>query len=299
VVTTPAAETSAAERGIGRLVVAVGIVVLGAAICGLALTGNLSVRVSADDFVEPVPLAIVLAPVALGLVLARLIPWGLSATDPLAAIERERIRRELWWLVGLAVAFPALTAAMRAVGVPADFRGLTKVVLFLVVPLVVFRAVRGSGTKARAIRNPSEAIRWLAPIPAVLAYIYLVEFSPWAPPAPSADDLPDPVTLAVISLFTLLTASVLEEVFYRGWLQTRVETLLGRWPAIAVSSVLFAAMHISSHVDADAIGVGLATIVAVQGTFGILQGYLWSRYRNLWAPIAIHIAINLIYLDFL
>jgi hypothetical protein len=63
--------------------------------------------------------AIVLAPVALGLVLARLIPWRLSATDPLAGIERERIRRELWWLVGLAVAFPALTAAMRAVGVAA------------------------------------------------------------------------------------------------------------------------------------------------------------------------------------
>ncbi len=111
--------------------------------------------------------------------------------------------------------------------------------------------------------------------------------------------LPDPVTVAVVSLITLLTAGVLEEVFYRGFLQTRLESLVGRWPAVATSSTLFAAMHIASHVHVDTLTVDLATIVAVQGTFGVMQGYLWSRYRNIWAPIAIHVAVNLIYLDML
>jgi membrane protease YdiL (CAAX protease family) len=235
----------------------------------------------------------VILPVAVGLLLARLVPLRLEPTDPLAAVDRGRVQRELWWLVGMAVAFPLLGGLL-----PPELRAVLKVVLFLAVPLLVFRLVRGSAEKARSLGNPRETVRWLAPIPAVLAFVVLNEFSPWTPAAP-ADGLPDPVTLAVISLITLLTASVLEEVFYRGWLQTRVETLLGRWPAIAVSSALFAAMHISSHVSSGAIGVGLATIVAVQGTFGLLQGYLWSRYRNLWAPIAIHVVINLIYVDFL
>lgn len=272
-----------------------GSALLAVAVGGLALSGNLAVRVSADAFVPPVLLPIVVLPVAVGLVLARLIPFRLAATDPLASLDRARIQRELWWLVGLAVAFPVLSTLLRVVGLPPDVRGVLKVVLFLVVPLIVFRP----GPRVRVLRGPSEAVRWLAPIPAVVAFVYLNEFSPWTPAAPSADDLPDPVTLAVISLFTLLTASVLEEVFYRGWLQTRVETLLGRWPAIAVSSVLFAAMHVSSHVSGGAVGIGLATVVAVQGTFGVLQGYLWSRYRNLWVPIAIHVVINLIYVDFL
>lgn len=269
------------------------VALLAVAVGGLALTGNLSVRVSADTFVAPIPLQIVILPVAVGLLLARLVPLRLEPTDPLAGVERRRVRRELWWLVGMAVAFPLLGGLL-----PLELRAVLKVVLFLVVPLLVFRLVRGTNEKARALRNPREAVRWLAPIPAVLAFVVLNEFNPWTPAAP-ADGLPDPVTLAVISLITLLTASVLEEVFYRGWLQTRVETLLGRWPAIAVSSVLFAAMHVPSHVSAGAVGVGLATIVAVQGTFGLLQGYLWSRYRNLWAPIAIHVVINLIYVDFL
>ncbi|MGV0584314.1 CPBP family intramembrane glutamic endopeptidase [Mycobacteroides chelonae] len=105
--------------------------------------------------------------------------------------------------------------------------------------------------------------------------------------------------MAVASLITLLTACVLEEVFYRGFVQTRPESLGGRWPAIAATSVLFAAMHLASRVHATTVAVDLATIVAVQGIFGVMRGYLWSRYRNIWAPTAIHIAVNLIYLDVL
>jgi membrane protease YdiL (CAAX protease family) len=134
-------------------------------------------------------------------------------------------------------------------------------------------------------------------LPAALVWFYLSELSPLSPPTPS--DLPDAVTLAVGSAFTLLTASVLEEVFYRGWLQTRTETLLGRWPAIALSSLLFAVMHLPRFVEDGDLLLGLASVIAFQGTFGLLQGYLWSRYRNLWMPIAVHIAVNLIYVDLL
>nr|WP_235733584.1 CPBP family intramembrane glutamic endopeptidase [Mycobacteroides chelonae] len=158
--------------------------------------------------------------------------------------------------------------------------------------------LRGDGPKARW-RTRLDRTRILAPIVPVVAWIALARLGPLAPPASALSGLPDPVTVAVASLITLLTAGVLEEVFYRGFVQTRLESLVGRWPAIATASVLFAAMHIASHVHATTVAVDLATIVAVQGTFGVMQGYLWSRYRNIWAPIAIHIAVNLIYLDML
>lgn len=273
---------------------------LAVAVGGLAFTGNLNVRMSSDEFVDPVPLWALLVPVAAAIVLTRLVPPRLAATDPLAELDRGRVRRELWILLAAAVGFPLIVVALMAAGVERDYVYLpAKVLLFLVAPLIVFRLFRGAGPKARAIPGPAGRMRWLAPIPAVVGWIYLAEFAPFSPPPVDRDGLPDAVTLAVVSLTTLLTASVLEEVFYRGCLQTRVETLLGRWPAIAVSSVQFAAMHIPSHVHAGSIGLGLATIVAAQGTFGLMQGYLWSRYRNLWAPIAIHIVVNLVYVDFL
>ncbi|WP_113701154.1 CPBP family intramembrane glutamic endopeptidase [Nonomuraea lactucae] len=52
------------------------------------------------------------------------------------------------------------------------------------------------------------------------------------------------------------------EIFYRGWLQSRLEVLYGRWPAIVASSLLFAAMH-TSHVRPEAPLLGVAFWVIV------------------------------------
>ncbi|WP_342775101.1 CPBP family intramembrane glutamic endopeptidase [Nonomuraea diastatica] len=128
------------------------------------------------------------------------------------------------------------------------------------------------------------------------SWFLLAEVSPLSPPL--TQQLPDPLTLAIGSLITLLTASVLEEFFYRAWLQTRLEALYGRWPAILASALLFAAMHVS-HINPEAIGVGIASVVAAQGMFGLMQGYLWARYRNIWVIILIHTIVNLVYVDML
>jgi membrane protease YdiL (CAAX protease family) len=133
-------------------------------------------------------------------------------------------------------------------------------------------------------------------LPAVAVWFVLARISPLAPPL--SGDLPDPVTLAVGSLITLVTASVLEEVFYRRWLQTRLEARLGRWPGVLIAALLFAGMH-SYRLEDDSVALGLCTIVAVQGVLGLLLGYLWSRYRNIWIPITIHTLTNLVYVDLL
>lgn len=286
------------ERAGLLLLVGIGLL-FAAAILGLTITGHHMVRFSADATAQPYPLWMPLTSSLLVLLLARIIPPNLAPTDPLAGIERTRLLREAWVLVGTALAFPAFMVAAVASGIPADaIYSPLKILTLLVIPLLACKVCRAGGPKARWT-VPLDRTRVLAPIIPVAGWIALARLGPLAPPPVSLASIPDPVTVAVISLITLLTAGVLEEVFYRGLLQTRLESLIGRWPAIAATSILFAAMHIASHVHLDTLAVDLATIVAVQGTFGVMQGYLWSRYRNIWAPIVIHVAVNLIYLDLL
>jgi membrane protease YdiL (CAAX protease family) len=255
----------------------------------LLATGHTAVTASSDPGASATPLVAVVVPVAAAMLLARLVAPRAEVPLPLADLDRTRLRRETLAVLAAVVLFPA---AVVAVG-NGPWYALLKVAILLLVPLAAFRLLRGGGPRSRAVPAP---VTWLAPLPAVLAWLLLSQFGPLA--TPLTQELPGPVLLAVMSLVTALTAGVLEEVVYRGWLQTRLEVLVGRWPAILASSLLFAAMHTSHLLDGDP-ALGLATIIAFQGVFGLMQGYLWARYRNIWALIAIHVAVNLVYLDLL
>ncbi|RJL33091.1 CPBP family intramembrane glutamic endopeptidase [Bailinhaonella thermotolerans] len=278
------------RTGRGRPVaVAAGLAAFAAAYAWLLATGHTEIKPSADPGAAGVPLLAAILPPLAAIVLTRLVPPRAEPPLPLAGLPRQRIAREAWALVGAAAVFSAVVAGRPG----QDWYPLAKLLLLLVVPLVVLRLSRGGGPRARAIPRP---VVWLAPLPAMAAWFVLSHFGPLA--TPLTQDLPDPVTLAVASLVTLLTASVLEEIFYRGWLQTRLETLYGRWPAILGSSLLFALMH-TTRLDWSDVGFGLASMVAVQGVFGLMQGYLWARYRNIWAVILVHVVVNLVYVDML
>ncbi|MFI7438454.1 lysostaphin resistance A-like protein [Nonomuraea indica] len=262
-----------------------GLAVFVAAYAWLVATGTTSITGSADPGASGMSLWAALLPPLAATALARLVPPRVEPPQPLAALPVARLRREASVLVAAALAMACLAPFASRAGLlyPA-----AKIVVLLAVPLVAFRLLRGDGPVARAIPAP---VTWLAPLPAVVAWFLLSQVGPLA--VPLTQELPDPVVLVIGSLITLLTASVLEEVFYRGWLQTRLEALYGRWPAVLGSSLLFALMH-TSHVRPDALLPGLAGIVAFQGVFGLMLGYLWSRYRNIWAITLIHVISNLV-----
>ncbi|MFI6292906.1 lysostaphin resistance A-like protein [Nonomuraea sp. NPDC050790] len=255
----------------------------------LMLTGHTEIVPSSDPGAPGITLWSAFVPALAAIVLAVLVPPKSEPPLPLQELPRARLVRETQVLVAAAV----------LMGIAAPFaEGLlyqgAKVVFLLIVPLVAFRLIRGGEPKARAIPKP---VTWLAPLPAVVAWFVLSQLGPLAPP-PLPAELPDMVTLVVLSLLTMLTASVLEEFFYRAWLQTRLEVLFGRWPAIIGSSLVFAFMHTTRIDPADPL-LGIATIIAFQGVFGLLTGFLWSRYRNLWVPIFIHVVTNLIFVQML
>ena len=131
-----------------------------------------------------------------------------------------------------------------------------------------------------AIEQPPSVGAW--PLIPVVLYLLLFQFGPFAPGAPSV--WPDPVTLIVAATATALTAGVGEEIFYRFWLQTRLEAVGGPFFGVLAASLLFALMHLGSHGESLTWDLRLVAVIAQQGTFGLLCGYLWSRYRRLWAP---------------
>lgn len=290
-------------RPAGRGVLAVGLAVFAVAALALAATGHSRFRSSPDSPAEYSLWAAAVPPLV-GILLIRLVPWRLARLDTVAPADqaaRRRSRRELLVLVGLALAAPAaMLPPVLAGGSAYPLYHLVKVALFLLVPLFVLRAyssrVRWSGTAGRPERlwRPAGAVRWWAPLVAVAVFGYLAVASPLAPPQEETDDV-GLAFLVVAALLTFLTANVLEELFYRVLLQTRLEALLGRWAAILLSALLFALLHLPSQIDGGDAGdlpVAIGVVIVYQGLFGIFAGYLWARHRNIWILIAAHTVVN-------
>ncbi|MEV6906833.1 CPBP family intramembrane glutamic endopeptidase [Amycolatopsis sp. NPDC051071] len=278
-----------------------GLVVFIAAPALLLVTGHDTIKPSSDSE-SGLSLWGALIPVLAGLLLVRGIPPKAPVLLP-ETTDRRGLGRQATALVLIAFGWPLALFLVAAAGYQAlvrDVWALAKPLVFLVLPLVLLRTLRDRGEpdpfRLRAAWWPRRSRQWLAPIPAVLVFGWLYVLSPLAPPLPSTEDYPDPVYLAVGATLTFFTANVLEEVFFRGMLQTRLEALFGRWPGILLASLLFAWLHLATHGQSGSPWSGLpltlGAIVVFQGMFGVFTGYLWSRYRNLVAPIAAHTAMN-------
>lgn len=241
---------------------------------------------SADEGASAVPLAGSLLVAALVLAATRLLPPRLDTTVP-RTVDRPAVLRQTVVLVLCALAFP-LSGLVPG---PPEAYVLWKVGVLIVVPGVYLgwrRRRRGPSLRIDRPRHRVPVSVW-ALLPAA-SYVAMTQFGPLAPSVP--DGWPDPVTLAVVASVTALTAGVGEEVFYRYWLQSRLEALAGRWTGILAAALLFALMHVVSHSTGLAPDLAVTTVIASQGVTGLVLGYLWSRYRRLWACILVHVALN-------
>jgi membrane protease YdiL (CAAX protease family) len=78
----------------------------------------------------------------------------------------------------------------------------------------------------------------------------------------------------------------IEEVINRGIILPEIESRLGSWVAIAVSSAIFAAYHIPLTANPTALAVASIFLA------GLLMGGAYVYTRQLWLPIAIHAGWN-------
>lgn len=94
------------------------------------------------------------------------------------------------------------------------------------------------------------------------------------------------LALALLLTSTVLVAPVLEEVVYRGMVQTALLNLLGRnrrWMVIQLASIIFALIH------GPMVPWYLLPSLYL---LGLVLGWIYERYASLWPCILIHMAFN-------
>jgi uncharacterized protein len=82
---------------------------------------------------------------------------------------------------------------------------------------------------------------------------------------------------------TMTLAALVEEFFYRGYLQFTLTGGIGFWPAALITSALMAVAH---TFNPGWTTLGLFTV----GGFGLIACFLLRRTGDLWMPIGLHAA---------
>ena len=237
--------------------------------------------VSADPSAPTLPLWQVFLPPVVGVALTLLLPPR-RTSQPAVVGEARAFRHGTAFLAGLAVLTIGLGLSPLS---DVDFV-LSKALLFMVLPALALRFVWRGGVE---VLRAGGAWRWWAPLAVVVVWAWL---SQAAPRVPAADFSGHDLTFLLLgAAVTALTAGVGEELFYRRWLQTRLEVWLGPAAGIALTCVLFGLMHFGTHGSTD-LARDAALIVAVQGTSGLFLGLLWWRYRNIAMNILAHLIMN-------
>lgn len=83
-----------------------------------------------------------------------------------------------------------------------------------------------------------------------------------------------------------VTSGTFEEVLFRGILLRHLEAMLGSWAALAITSLLFGAAHLSNP------GATWFAAFAIAMEAGILLGAAYLATRRLWLAVGIHTAWN-------
>src|SRR5262249_43241830 len=90
----------------------------------------------------------------------------------------------------------------------------------------------------------------------------------------------------VLALLSAIAAGTIEEIVFRGVVFRLLEEWGGTWAALAISSLLFGAIHLLNP-RATALGA-----IGVVFLGGILLAAAYVLTRRLWLPIGIHAGWN-------
>jgi membrane protease YdiL (CAAX protease family) len=96
----------------------------------------------------------------------------------------------------------------------------------------------------------------------------------------------NPVSYIIIPLTVAFTVAIFEEILIRGIIFRILEEKLGSYIALAISALIFGALHLFN----PAATLVSATCIAIEA--GLLLGAVYLYSRSLWLPIAIHFAWN-------
>jgi membrane protease YdiL (CAAX protease family) len=243
------------------------------------------------------------------MLLIRFLPPHLRQENPLADQPREKVVASLKPILVFAALYPLLVIPVivwtRMEPIPLlpqqstnwiltwNYAIVAKVIL-LGVPTIALAARYGGGAKRLGLVGFGHPWLWLGTL--VAAGVDVALNPTWRfilqhPLPPLGVD-------AGLVVVAFAFAGLPEELLFRVLLQTRLELLIGRWPGLALSSVLFGLMHFPSRyglVWAGTTGstptdliITLAFDFSIYVTGGLVFGYMWMRFRNAWIIIGGH-----------
>lgn len=98
-----------------------------------------------------------------------------------------------------------------------------------------------------------------------------------------------PVLFVLALLSIIVLAPLVEEILFRGFLQSFIRQNLGKKQAIVITSLLFSLFHYSPEQK-----ISNLTIVASLFAFSLFLGIVYEKRGSLFAPIALHSLFNTI-----
>src|ERR1035437_8515112 len=171
-----------------------------------------------------------------------------------------------------------------------------KIVFLLIIPIAIYRRFGYPLASLFNLTKPG-IVSVLVPFAIGLAinFSYVAAIGPLLIPS-------NLFKILIGMLLPLIAAAIPEELFYRVILQTRIEKLGGWCLSIVASSILFSLFHfpsryhLSAGVEGTAGDLGSVFLGTLIPTFilGLILGFLWNRYRNIFLLIALHYGIDLL-----
>jgi membrane protease YdiL (CAAX protease family) len=142
------------------------------------------------------------------------------------------------------------------------------------------------------------AMSWLVSFPCVLLASNAAAFLTflWTGPIDGLDQIAvkhlkssmvEPLLFSITILFLSVIVPIMEEVLFRGYLQTWLRQYLKQIQSISITSFIFALFHYSSSQGAKNFELFSALFL-----LSCFLGYLRERQKNLWAPIGLHCIFN-------
>ncbi|OMF62616.1 CPBP family intramembrane glutamic endopeptidase [Paenibacillus sp. FSL R5-0766] len=268
------------------------MIIIFAAVLWLVWTGNLNIRYTADRE-EVIPIWHSMLPAFLGIFLIRMIPYKSQNHRCFQQMDKKNLVVQSIVLLLSGVLFTVSLISIDQQGLHFQLYYLAfKLTTLLFIPLILLLIYRKMTARQLDIisAKPRSRGHVIAPMIVIVVWSYLKFYSPIAQPE-GAIVSTDMTELLLLVLIGFMINSVLEEVFYRVWLQTRLEALLGRWPAILLVSILWSIWHVAIQGNGQW-DIDVATVIANHGVTGLFLGYLWARYRKIWVIILAHGLMN-------
>ena len=159
------------------------------------------------------------------------------------------------------------------------------------------RIIWGVGNKSSLKNFIYGASTWLISYPIVLAIGQIIALTLYfffnAKPVDQAavkylkSTMEHPLLFGIMVIAITCVVPIIEEILFRGFLQSWMRERWNRGKAIVFSSLIFALFHYSIQQ-----GINNIEVLSVLFILSCYLGYLYERQQTLWAPIGLHVCFN-------